>query len=112
MLADRYRLESQIAAGAVGQVWRATDLVLGRPVAVKLLRAEYTQHPEILARFRAEARHAGSLSHPGIAQVYDYGDADRPESPDLGLELGDGPSLAGVLAGTPADPSPTQGVVA
>ena len=42
MLADRYRLESQIAAGAVGQVWRATDLVLGRPVAVKLLRAEYT----------------------------------------------------------------------
>jgi tRNA A-37 threonylcarbamoyl transferase component Bud32 len=112
MLADRYRLESQIAAGAVGQVWRATDLVLGRPVAVKLLRAEYTQHPEILARFRAEARHAGSLSHPGIAQVYDYGDADWPESPYLVLELVDGPSLAGVLADGPLDPAHTMDVVA
>ena len=63
-----------MAYGGVGEVWRATDLVLGGPVAVKLLRAEYAQHPEVLARFRAEARHAGSVSHPGIAQVYDYGE--------------------------------------
>jgi len=112
MLADRYRLEAPIAAGAVGQVWRATDLVLGRPVAVKLLRSEYAQHPEILARFRAEARHAGSLSHPGIAQVYDYGDADWPESPYLVMELVDGPSLARVLTGGPLDPAHTMDVVA
>ena len=75
MLAGRYRLEARIAAGAVGDVWRATDLVLDRPVAVKLLRPEYAEHPEMLARFEAEARHAASLTHPGIAQVYDYGKA-------------------------------------
>src|SRR5262245_7288436 len=112
MLAGRYRLEAHSAAGAVGQVWRATDLVLCRPVAVKLLRSEYTQHPEILARFRAEARHAGSLSHPGIAQVYDYGDADWPESPYLVMELVDGPSLARVLTGGPLDPAHAMDVVA
>jgi serine/threonine-protein kinase len=112
MLAGRYRLETHIAAGAVGEVWRATDLVLGRPVAVKLLRAEYTQHPEILARFRAEARHAGSLSHPGIAQVYDYGDADWPESPYLVMELVDGPSLARMLAGGRLDSARAMDVVA
>jgi eukaryotic-like serine/threonine-protein kinase len=112
MLAGRYRLDAPIAAGAVGQVWRSTDLVLGRPVAVKLLRPEYTQHREILTRFRAEARHAGSLSHPGIAQVYDYGDADQPGSPYLVMELVDGPSLARVLASGPLDPARAMDVIA
>jgi len=112
MLAGRYRLERQIAAGAVGQVWRATDLVLARPVAVKLLRAEYAQHPETLARFRAEAQLAGSLSHPGIARVYDYGDAAWPGSPYLVMELVDGPSLATVLAGGPLDTAQVMDVVA
>ena len=54
-------------------MWQAADEVLGRPVAVKLLRPEYAEHPETLERFRSEARHAGALSHPHIAQVYDYG---------------------------------------
>jgi len=97
MLAGRYRLDEPIAAGAVGEVWRGLDVVLERPVAVKLLRAEYVQHADTLTRFRAEARHAGSLSHPGIAQVYDYGEADPPYPPFLVLELVDGPSLAGLL---------------
>jgi eukaryotic-like serine/threonine-protein kinase len=110
VLAGRYRLEDRIAAGAVGQVWRATDLVLSRPVAVKLLRPEYAQHPETLARFRAEARHAASVTHPGIAQVYDYGEAGA-DSPYLVLELVDGPSLAGVLAGGPLDPGDTVDVL-
>ncbi len=48
------------------------DTVLARVVAVKLLRPECAQHPETLARFRAEARHAAGITHPGIAQVYDY----------------------------------------
>ena len=52
MLAGRYRLEWLVAAGGVGEVWRGRDEVLGRAVAVKLLRAEYTSHPEALARFR------------------------------------------------------------
>jgi serine/threonine-protein kinase len=112
VLAGRYRLESRIAAGGVGEVWRAGDLVLGRPVAVKLLQEGYAGHPGTLARFRAEARHAGSLTHPAIAQVYDYGEAAPGGPPYLVLELVDGPSLAGVLAGGPLDPAATVDVVA
>ena len=112
LLAGRYRLDHAIAAGGVGEVWRALDVVLDRPVAVKLLRAEYAQHPETVARFRAEARHAGCLTHPGVAQVYDYGDADPPHPPYLVMELVEGPSLAGVLASGPLDPGRTMDVVA
>jgi eukaryotic-like serine/threonine-protein kinase len=97
MLDNRYRLDEPIAAGGVGDVWRGTDVQLGRPVAVKLLRPEYADHPETLARFRAEARHAGSLSHPRIAQVYDYGEPGPLGPPYLVMELVDGPSLADIL---------------
>ena len=109
VLAGRYRLEGRIAVGGVGEVWRGTDEVLGRPVAVKLLRAEHARQGEALARFRSEARHAGSLSHPGIAQVYDYGEAELPY---LVMELVDGPSLTEVLGGGPLDPGQAMGVVA
>src|SRR5215831_12539367 len=112
VIAGRYRLEGRIAFGGVGEVWRAVDLALGRPVAVKLLRAEYAQHAEVLVRFRAEARHAGSVSHPGIAQVYDYGEAGAADSPYLVMELVDGPSLAGVLAAGPLDAAATMDVLA
>jgi eukaryotic-like serine/threonine-protein kinase len=112
VLAGRYRLEGRVAYGGVGEVWRATDLVLGRPVAVKLLRTEYAQHPEVLARFRAEARHAGSVSHPGIAQVYDYGEDGAAASPYLVMELVDGQSLARVLAAGPLAPAHAMDVLA
>jgi eukaryotic-like serine/threonine-protein kinase len=111
-VAGRYRLEDRVASGGVGEVWRARDLVLGRPVAVKLLRAEYAEHPETLARFRAEAQHAASLSHPGIAHVYDYGDAAPPHSPYLVMELVNGPSLATVLAAGPLDATRAMDVIA
>ena len=109
VVAGRYRLEGRIAAGGMGEVWKGTDVVLGLPVAVKLLRAGYAQDPGSLARFRSEARHAASLSHPGIAQVYDYGQA---EPPYLVMELVDGPSLAQVLGGGPLDPGRAMDVVA
>ena len=85
VLTERYRLDEPIAAGGVGQVWRAADLVLQRVVAVKLLRPEYAEHPETLERFRGEARHAGSLTHPCIAQVYDYGESDQGGAPVPGV---------------------------
>ena len=110
VLAERYRLEERIAAGGAGEVWRGRDTVLARAVAVKLLRPEYAQHPETLARFRAEARHAAGVSHPGIAQVYDYGE-DR--QPFLVMELVEGPSLAAVLlARGPLDASTVMDVAA
>jgi hypothetical protein len=112
LLAGRYRLQSQIAAGGVGEVWQAEDTLLTRPVAVKLLRAELAGHTETLARFRAEARHAGALSHPAIARVYDYGDPVPPLPAFLVMELVDGPSLAAVLAAAPLGAAQTMDVVA
>ncbi len=112
LLAGRYQLQGRIAAGAVGEVWQATDLVLSRPVAVKRLRDGYAGQAEAMARFRAEARHAGALSHPGIAQVYDYGEADPPSPPFLVMEFVDGPSLAGLLDGGPLAPGDAMDVLA
>ncbi|MEV4624509.1 protein kinase [Asanoa sp. NPDC049573] len=74
---DRYRLEARIAAGGMGQVWRATDTVLGRTVALKLLR-ELTDETA-RARFRNEARSMAALLHPGVAGVYDYGETELPD---------------------------------
>ncbi|HEX7994884.1 MAG TPA: serine/threonine-protein kinase, partial [Streptosporangiaceae bacterium] len=98
VLASRYQLESLIASGGMGSVWRAVDLVLDRPVAVKLLRTELAQHPDTIARFRAEARHAAGLSHPAIAQVYDFGDASGDKPAFLVMELIDGPPLTDLIA--------------
>jgi hypothetical protein len=108
----RYHLQELIAAGGMGEVWRAVDEVLGRPVAVKLLRPEYSRDEVTLLRFRAEARHAGGLNHPGIAQVYDYEDATRDRPAYLVMELVSGPSLAGVLAGGQLDARRTADVLA
>src|SRR5262245_22349485 len=112
MLGGRYRLEDRIAAGGTGEVWRGVDTVLGRPVAVKLLRAEYAGDPEALARLRGEARHAGLLSHPAIAWIQDYHDACQPDPPYLVMELVDGPSLAAVLAAGALDPVRALDVIA
>src|SRR5580692_3529342 len=109
---DRYRLDERIAAGGVGQVWRATDLLLERPVAVKLLRPEYSDHPETIDRFRKEARNAGALSNSHVAQVYDYGRSGPDGSPYLVLEYVDGPSLADILAVDPIEPVRALDVIA
>jgi hypothetical protein len=112
LLAGRYRLQEPVAAGGAGRVWRAMDLVLERMVAVKLLRPEDAGDPLAAARFLAEARSASRLSHPGIAQVHDYGDACPADVPFLVMELVDGPSLAEVLLAGPLDPDRTMDVLA
>ncbi|MBO3741072.1 serine/threonine-protein kinase [Actinoplanes flavus] len=72
-LGGRYRLEDRIAAGGMGEVWRATDTVLGRPVAVKMLLAGTAGEASFRRRFEHEARAMAALRHPGVAAVYDYG---------------------------------------
>lgn len=111
-LGDRYQWDGLIAVGGMGEVWRATDLVLGRAVAVKLLRSGCAGSDEDQARFRAEARHAGSLSHPGVAQVYDYHESDPPHPPCLVMELVDGQSLARVLDDGPIAPARAMDLIA
>ncbi len=73
LIAGRYRLEARLAAGGMGEVHRAVDTVLNRPVAVKLLRDEIAGHPDAVARFQREAQVAASLSHPNVAVVHDHG---------------------------------------
>src|SRR5579862_2549837 len=111
LLAGRYVLDEPIGAGGYCEVWRATDTVLTRPVAVKLLHPGYAAHGEALARFKAEARHAGALSHENVARVYDYGEPTDGQS-YLVMELIDGPSLADVLARGPLGARPTMDMVA
>ena len=112
VLGRRYALEEKIGAGGYSEVWRGTDVVLARPVAIKLLHLGYAQHAEALARFRAEAQHAGALSHENIARVYDYGESDPPQPPFLVMEFIDGPSLAGALTAGPLNPARTMDIVA
>jgi eukaryotic-like serine/threonine-protein kinase len=95
VLSNRYRLERQLAAGGMGEVWEATDELLIRPVAVKLLRREYISDEAARSRFRAEARFAAALQHGGIAQVYDYGEQD--DLAYLVMELVPGEPLSKIL---------------
>jgi serine/threonine-protein kinase len=87
----------------MGQVWRGLDTALHRPVAVKVLRSEYTGDPTFLARFRAEAQHAASLSHPNIAAVFDYGEEIAQDGTGetlayLVMELVEGEPLSTLVA--------------
>ncbi len=91
----RYQLLSRIAIGGMGEVWQATDLVIGRTVAIKILKDEYLGDPGFLERFRAEARHAALVNHEGIANVYDYGEEEG--SAFLVMELVPGEALSTVL---------------
>jgi serine/threonine-protein kinase len=98
LLAGRYRLTDRIAAGGMGEVWRAEDNLLNRAVAVKLLPTGRAGDEAFLARFRAEARYAASLSHPGIALVYDYGESAEFGGAYLVMELVNGEPLSAILA--------------
>lgn len=95
MLSRRYQLEEQIGSGGMGEVWRATDTLLSRPVAIKVLHSAHMADKTARTRFRTEARITAGLSHPGIAQVYDYGEQDH--SAFLVMELVTGEPLSAVL---------------
>nr|WP_288819288.1 protein kinase [uncultured Micrococcus sp.] len=94
-LGGRYQLTDRIAIGGMGEVWKAKDKVLGRMTAVKILKEEYTGDPNFLRRFRAEAQHTALLNHPGVANVYDYG--EEKGSAYLVMELVPGLPLSTIL---------------
>lgn len=92
---NRYELRARIAGGGMGEVWRAHDEVLDRPVAVKMLHAGLAGDPGFLERFRVEARNAAKLSHGKIAQVHDYG--EDAGSAYLVMELLEGEPLSALI---------------
>jgi hypothetical protein len=99
LLGSRYELLVPLASGGMGRVWRARDTLLERPVAVKVLRSEFTGNSTFRARFRAEAQHTAALHHPHIASVFDYGELkdDGEDLAYLVMELVEGESLSNML---------------
>ena len=103
MLFDgRYTLDGILGSGGTGTVHRACDRVLDRPVALKMLRSGAGDDPLHRARLRVEAQLAGVLHHPGIAQIYDYGEAPPPggdgsPTPYIAMQFVDGEPLDSLL---------------
>ncbi|WP_340537759.1 protein kinase domain-containing protein [Nocardioides sp. GXZ039] len=119
--AGRYRLESRIATGGMGEVWRATDTMLGRQVAIKLLKTEYADDATFRSRFETEAQHAAALQHPGIAAVYDVGESAPTDGsghprPYLVMELVEGQPLSNLIGahagGRELDPDAVRDLLA
>ncbi|MBW3595387.1 MAG: protein kinase [Actinobacteria bacterium] len=101
VIAGRYRLEEALGKGGMATVWRAHDLRLERPVALKCLMPPLSEDPEYLVRFFSEAQQVARLSHPNIVRILDFAHGD--EFPYLVMEYLAGGSLA-VVTGTPIDP--------
>jgi serine/threonine-protein kinase len=96
VLDGKYRLDAMLAEGGMGAVYRATHVMLGKTIAIKLIRTELGASPEIVRRFQREARAATALNHPNIVTVYDLG-----QTPDgtlyIAMEFIDGPSLKALI---------------
>jgi serine/threonine-protein kinase len=95
VLNGRYRLLDVVGEGGMAVVWRAEDVLLGRTVAIKMLRGQFAADPDFLERFRSEARAVAALNDPGIVAVYDVGnDGSRHY---LVMEYVPGPDLKSVI---------------
>jgi eukaryotic-like serine/threonine-protein kinase len=91
ILGERYELQEPIGRGGMATIYRATDLRMGRTVAVKILREVYSSDPKFVTRFQREARAASLLQHPNIVQVFDYGQSG--ESYYIVMEFVEGTDL-------------------
>lgn len=96
LLGGRYRLDERIGGGGMGEVWRGTDEVLGRTVAVKIMLPALLDEPGFVERFRAEARTMARLKHPGVVNVYDY--ASDATTAFLVMEYVEGDPLSRTLS--------------
>jgi len=95
LVAERYRIIGILGRGGMGEVYRATDLVLGQQVALKFLPEAAASDPDILARFHSEVRIARQVSHPNVCRVYDIGAVAG--QPYISMEYVDGEDLGSLL---------------
>src|SRR5712692_5834862 len=107
VLDGKYRLDAFLSHGGRGSVYRATHVMLGKTVAVKLINPELLTSPEIVRRFQREARAATALHHPNLVAVYDLGQTSDGTL-YIAMEFVNGPSLKAVIAsGGPVAPTRT-----
>ncbi|MDB4953527.1 MAG: serine/threonine protein kinase [Myxococcales bacterium] len=103
VLANRYQIEARLGEGAMGAVYRARHVKVGRPFAVKVLHSRLTMDNKVLLRFEREAELAGRLRHPNVIGVVDVG-----EMPDgtryMVMDFAEGPDLASLLSEAPMPP--------
>jgi serine/threonine protein kinase len=95
LLAERYRIVALLGQGGMGEVYRADDLTLGQPVALKFLPEQAAGDPALLDRFRGEVRISRKVSHPNVCRVYDVGEVDGQTF--FTMEYVDGEDLASLL---------------
>ncbi len=105
VLDAKYRLDSMIAEGGMGSVYKATHVMLGKTVAIKLIKSAIVTSPEIVRRFQREARAATALNHPNIVSVYDLGQT-ADGTLYIAMEFIDGPSLKSVIQAGRGIPGP------
>ncbi|MEU8270129.1 serine/threonine-protein kinase [Sphaerisporangium sp. NPDC049002] len=99
ILRGRYKLFAELGKGSMGEVWKAFDRVLGRGVAVKVLRDNFETEPKRVQRFVNEAKIGAQLQHPGIVAVFDFGEHEGRHF--CVMELLDGEDLAKVMTRAP-----------
>src|SRR5918911_1757071 len=92
----KYQIIELIGEGAMGAVYRAVDPVLERPVAIKVMTDALARAPELHDRFLREAQAAGSLQHPNVITIYDFGEVDG--HPFIAMELIEGADLETIVA--------------
>ena len=95
LLGGRYRIIGLLGRGGMGEVYRATDMMLGQSVALKFLPVEASSNPRLLERFHGEVRVARQVSHPNVCRVYDIGEIEG--MPFISMEYVDGEDLAELL---------------
>ena len=105
-LDGKYRLDKRLSSGGMGTVYKATHLMLGKALAVKLIKADLPASPEVVRRFQREAKAASNLNHPNIAPAYDLGQT-QDGTLYIAMEYIDGPSLKEVIQAGPIDPART-----
>ena len=115
VLNERYEIQQRIGRGGMADVFLARDLLLDRPVAIKVLFPEFAVDPNFVERFRREAQSAANLNHPNIVGVYDWGQyantyfmaMEYVQAPPLGERAQGGGDIdgAGVVRHGDADPA-------